>query len=307
MPTIVPSLEQAAELVPREGGPVWTYANDIRVAAGGGAPYALMLQVAHPVVGAGVAEHSNFRADPWSRLLRTLDFLTCMTYGGPRLAHETGRRVRDMHKLIKGELPNGERYHALEPEAYAWVHATLADSIVRGNELFVKPIPDRDLDPFWQEWRRMGRMLGVRERDLPERWSEFADYFDAMVAETLEHTQSVDDVLESLEKPPPPPVRGVPSPLWKALRLPARRGARIGMIGMMTPAFRRKLGLPWKRGNELEFRAMARASRASGPLLPKSVKEFGPAYLRWRREAITRGEVASGVGTKFAEPAARGA
>jgi uncharacterized protein (DUF2236 family) len=298
MRLIIPPREEAASFVPEEGGPVWTYANDIRPAAGGGAAYALMLQVAHPVVGAGVAEHSNFRADPWSRLLRTLDFLTCMNFGGPELAHQTGTRVREMHKLIRGTMPNGERYSALDPEAYAWVHATLADAIVRGNEHFIRPIPARDLEPFWAEWRRMGRLLGVRERDLPERWSDFGGYFDRMIADRLERTRSVDDVMAALEQPPPP-VRGVPSPLWKAMRLPARRSARIGMVGMMPPAFRRKLGLPWKRGHELEFRAMARASRAAGPLMPRSVKEFGPHYLRWRREAIMRGEVASGVGTKF--------
>ena len=300
MAPILPTLEEATELVPREGGPVWRYANDLRSAAGGGAPYALMLQVAHPVVGAGVSDHSNFRADPWSRLLRTLDFLTCTIFGGPELAHETCTRVREMHKQIKGTLPNGESYHALEPEPYAWVHATLADAIIRGNEHFIQPIPERDLEPFWAEWRRMGRLLGVRERDLPERWSEFGDYFDWMVAERLERTQSVDDVLEALEEPPPPPVRGIPEPVWKAARLPARRGARIGLVGMMPSTFRRKLGLRWKRGNDLEFRAMARAMRMSGPLLPRAVKEFGPHYLRWRREAIARGEVASGVGTKFA-------
>jgi uncharacterized protein (DUF2236 family) len=93
-------------------------------------------------------------------------------------------------------------------------------------------------------------------------------------------------------------------PLWKAVRLPARRAGRIGLIGMMPAAFRHKLGLPWKRGNDLEFRAMARAMRASGPLLPRSAKEFGPNYLRWRHDAIMRGEVASGVGTKFAPPTA---
>ena len=303
MTPMLPTLEEAADLVPREGGPVWTYANDIRSAAGGGAPYALMLQVAHPVVGAGVAEHSNFRADPWSRLLRTLDFLTCTTFGGPRLADETCSRVREMHKQIKGRLPNGESYHALEPEPYAWVHATLADAIIRGNEHFIRPIPERDLEPFWAEWRRMGRLLGVREGDLPERWSEFSDYFDWMIAERLERTQSVDDVLASLEKPPPPPLRGVTEPLWKAARLPARRAARIGLVGLMPAAFRRKLGLEWKRGNDLEFRAMAGAMRAAGPLLLKSATEFGTNYLRWRRDAIVRGEVASGVGTEFAQAA----
>lgn len=300
MTTILPSLDEAADLIPARDGVVWRYANDIRTAAGGGAPYALMLQVAHPVVGAGVAEHSNFRADPWSRLLRTLDFLTCMIYGGPQLAHDTGTRVRAMHKLIKGEMPNGERYHALEPKAYAWVHATLADAIVRGTDLFIKPMPAYDKAAFWEEWRAMGKLLGVRDRDLPESWNDFGDYFDSMVGETLERTESVDDVFAALREPPPPEVRFVTDSVWKVARLPARRAAWIGTAGMLSPQLRERFGLNWKRGHDLEFRAMARALRMSGPVLPRASKEFGPSYLRWRRKAIARGEVASGVGTKFA-------
>jgi len=272
-------------------------ASDVRLMAGAG--YALMLQVSHPVVGAGVSEHSNFRADPWGRLLRTLDFTTSMVYGGPGLAWETGRRVRGMHKHIKGELPSGEPYHSLEPEAYAWVHATLADSIVRSHIRFVGPVLQPDLEAFWVEWRRVGRLLGVRDRDLPERWDEFPTYFDRMVRERLEPTESVTDVLEALAAPPPPAVRGMSEGLWQALRLPAARGAKLGTVGLMTPALRGKLGLAWSRAEHLELRAVAAASRGSAPVLPSSLRNFGPSYLRWRREAIARGEVASGLGTKF--------
>ncbi len=277
-------------------------ASDVRLMAGAG--YALMLQVSHPVVGAGVSEHSTFREDPWGRLLRTLDFTTSMVYGGPDLAWETGRRVRGMHKQIKGELPNGEPYHSLEPEPYAWVHATLADSIVRSHLRFVGPVPHEDLETFWAEWRRVGRLLGVRDRDLPERWDEFPPYFDRMVRECLVPTDSVSDVLEALAAPPPPAVRGMSDGLWQALRVPAARGGKLGTVGLMSPALRRKLGLSWSRPDRLELRVVGAASRRSGAILPSSLRNFGPSYLRWRREAIARGEVASGIGTKFAPPAA---
>ena len=299
-----PTAAEAPGLVPPPGGVTWRAASDGRLMGGSG--YALLLQVAHPVVGAGVSEHSNFRADPWGRLLRTLDFTTSMVYGGPELARVTGKRVREMHKQIKGVMPNGERYHALEPEPYAWVHATLADAIVRGNAHFVKPMTTAEQQTFWDEWRRVGRFLGLRERDLPERWSEFPDYFDAMVRDHLEPTDSVHDVLESLAAPPPPKVRGMSEPLWRAIRRPAAHGGRLGTVGLMPPKVRRKLGLPWSRAQALEFRAIGAASRRSGPLLPKSVRMFGPTYLRWRSGAIARGEVASGRGSKFAEPAAPG-
>ena len=272
-------------------------ASDVRLMAGAG--YALMLQVSHPVVGAGVSEHSNFRADPWGRLLRTLDFTTSVVYGGPELAWETGRRVRQMHRRIKGELPSGEPYHSLEPEAYAWVHATLADSIVRSHMRFVGPVDHAELETFWAEWKRVGRLLGVRDRDLPARWDEFPQYFERMVRERLEPTESVTDVLESLAKPPPPAVKGMSDGLWQALRVPAARGAKLGTVGLMPKELRSKLGMQWSDAQQLELRAVGAASRRSGAILPSSLTNFGPSYLRWRAGAIARGEVASGKGSKL--------
>lgn len=261
-------------------------AADARLLAGAG--YALMLQVSHPVVGAGVAEHSNFRADPWGRLLRTLDFTNSVVYGGPELAWQTGRRVRAMHRQIKGVLPTGEPYHSLEPEAYAWVHATLADSIVRSHALFVGELEPGEVETFWAEWKRVGRLIGVRDTDLPERWSDFANYFERMVRERLEPTESVRDVLETLAKPPPPAIRGIPDAAWRAARMPAARAGRLGTVGLMPPSVRRKLGLGWSRSQELELRAMAAVSRGSASVLPPTVTDFGPRYLEWRAAAAKR-------------------
>jgi uncharacterized protein (DUF2236 family) len=294
---ILPKREEAEKLIPAPGGITWRLASDVRLMQGSG--YALMLQVSHPVVGAGVSEHSNFRADPWGRLLRTLDFTTSLVYGGPDLAWDTCRRVREMHKHIKGKLPNGEPYHSLEPEPYAWVHATLADSIVRAYERFVGHVSGSELEAFWVEWKRAGRLLGVRDRDLPERWADFPDYFNSMIDDRLEHTDAVTEVLEALAEPPPPMVPGMSDGLWRALRVPAARGAELGTVGLMPPALRSKLGLEWSDAQQLELRVVGAASRRSGPILPDSFRNFGPKYLRWRADAIARGEVASGKGSKF--------
>ena len=98
--SVLPTPDEYAELVPGRDSPVWRYGSDIRLF--GTAGYALLLQVAHPTVGAGVAEHSTFQQDPWGRLHRTLDYVHGTIYGGPRLAGEIGRRVREMHRDIKG-------------------------------------------------------------------------------------------------------------------------------------------------------------------------------------------------------------
>ncbi len=287
---ILPPLADAVQLAPSPGSVTWHHASDARIMAA--SAYALMLQVAHPTVGAGVSEYSNFRAEPWQRLLRTLDFTTVMVYGGPEAAHSMGSRVREMHKHLKGTKPDGERYHALEPDAYAWVHATLADAIVKGCANFARPIPEERLEDFWLEWKRVGRLLGVRDRDLPGTWAEFGPYFDETVNETLERTASVDDVLATLAAPVHPPLRGV-GPLWPVLRMPAVRAMRTVTPGLMSDRLRARLGLPWTSAQEREFRAIAAVSRRSGRLMPQSLRQFGPAYLRWRHKAIARGDVAN--------------
>jgi uncharacterized protein (DUF2236 family) len=283
---ILPPQEDVAGLVPRPGSVTWRIAGDGRLLAGAG--YALVLQVAHPVVGAGVAQHSDYRNDPWGRLWRTLDYVNLSIFGGPEAAGEIGRRTREMHKQIKGVRPDGERYHALDPAAFAWVHATLAHSILRSHELFgVRPTA-WEQERFYADWRRVGRLIGVRDRDLPAGLAAFNAYFDRMVDEVLTDNETVHGVLETLVQPAKPPVPGLPDGAWNVLRMPAARAGRIITAGMLGPKLRARFGLPWSRADQAQFTAMAAASRASGPVLPRRVKAFGPSYLALRRDAIRR-------------------
>jgi uncharacterized protein (DUF2236 family) len=281
---ILPAPEDVADLVPRPGSVTWRIAGDGRLLAGAG--YALLLQVAHPVVGAGVAQHSDYRNDPWGRLWRTLDYVNLTIFGGPEAAAEIGRRTREMHKRIKGVRPDGERYHALEPEAFAWVHATLAHSILRSHELFGVRPSAWERERFYADWRRVGRLIGVRERDLPAGLGAFNRYFDAMVDDVLVDNETVHGVLETLVKPARPDVPLLPEGAWKVLRVPAARGGLIVTSGMLGPKLRARFGLPWTRSDAVQFNAIAAASRASGPVLPRRLRAFGPTYLDWRRDAI---------------------
>lgn len=283
METVLPRAEEVPALVPAPGSVTWRYAGDARLIATGA--YAILLQVAHPAVGAGVSEHSEFRADPWGRLLRTLDYSYTMTYGGPELAMAMGSRIRGMHKAIKGVRPDGERYHALEPDAYAWVHATLAHSIVNGHRLLGRPMRGDQVERFYAEWRRSGRLIGVRERDLPEDWTAFGHYFDAMVAEQLERTPAVEEVLESLAAPTRPPLRYLPNAAWRLAQVPTRHQIDLVTGGLLGPELRHRLGVPWSRTKQHELQLLGAASRAVTPLLPATLRNVGPRYLRWRRVA----------------------
>lgn len=286
----LPSPDEAAALVPPPGSTVWRYAGDARLLAGAG--YALVLQVSHPTVGAGVGEHSNYAEDPWGRLLRTLDYSYVMVYGGAPLAAQTGRRVRDMHRHIRGRRADGVAYHALEPEAYAWVHATLAQAIVAGHRAFGRPMRRATVEDFYSRWRALGRLVGVREGELPETWDGFRAYFERMVDERLEDNDVVRGVLATLTRPSAPPIPGLGEGVWRVARLPLARLGALATVGLLPPALRRRFGLDWGRPRQAEFRALCATSRAATPVMPAALRNTGPRYVRWRRRAIERGDVA---------------
>ena len=287
---LFPDPDEIARLVPKPGSVTWRAAGDARIMAA--SAYALTLQVAHPTIASGVREHSNYKEDPWGRLLRTLDYVNLTVYGGAEAAAATGRNLRQMHKRIRGVAPDGTRYSALEPEAYAWVHATLADAIVVGHERFGNRLSDEDVKCLWREWVDLGRVVGVREGDLPASWREYLEYRDRLITDRLEPSEVVDGVLATLATPMRPPIPVLNDPAWKALRLPIARAFRLATVGLTPLRLRDKLGMQWSRGQELELRAIGAASRASGPLLPQRLRCMGPCYLRWRREAIGHGELA---------------
>jgi uncharacterized protein (DUF2236 family) len=204
-----------------------------------------------------------------------------------------GSRVRDFHKPIKGKLADGTPYHALEPEAYAWVHASLGEAILAAHARFGRPFTRLEAERFWAEWRPLGRFLGVRWRDLPEDYGEFRGYVDWIVDERLEHTEAVDEVLESLAEPDAPPVPGLPAGVWRAVSQPQAKLVQLATIGLLPKRLRDRLGLPWGRAQQAELRFLGAASRSVTPLMPLTLQRLGPTHLRLRRKQIARGDVAS--------------
>ncbi|MFL5824693.1 MAG: oxygenase MpaB family protein [Solirubrobacteraceae bacterium] len=263
----------------------WRRASDVRLHAV--MLYPLLLQVAHPTVGAGVSDYSDFEQRPWDRFMRTIDYVSLLVYGG-REAAAAGRRLRELHRGFKGVREDGEPYHALEPEAYAWVHATLIETYVAGHAHFGKPMRPDQIERFYCEYRGLGRLIGVREGDLPDTWTGFRAYFEDMVSQHLVRTAACDQVLGAVRDAPPPPIP-IPHPLWRLLRLPAGQVLWLGGVGLMSADLRDRLAIRWRGTDEAQFRLMGALSRSLTPVLPRSLRITGPAQLRWRREEIAQG------------------
>jgi uncharacterized protein (DUF2236 family) len=268
----------------------WRLTRENVLVIGGGR--ALVLQVAHPLVGAGVADHSNYRQDPWGRLFRTLDTTTAVVFGSREEAQEAAGRVWNVHGRVRGKTdqnagryPRGTRYDARDPDLAKWVHATLIDTTLTVYDRFVRRLSLAEREGYFEEQKVFGEMFGVPGDEQPETYAEFNDYFDHMVEHELTATEVVRDVLDSIVNAELPPPATRLSPLVQPIFAPVR----LATVGLLPERLRHELGLSWGPRRERALAAEARAVRALLPLLPTLVREFPRARAAERRLQLSEG------------------
>ncbi|HUC04741.1 MAG TPA: oxygenase MpaB family protein [Acidimicrobiales bacterium] len=235
----------------------------------------LLLQVMHPVVGAAVADHSDFRADPWGRFERTVASLQRQLFGGERSVAEA-HRLRALHRTITGTGFDGTRYSALDRGAYAWVHLSNFDTFLCFSETMGTPLTPAERARAYAEWRQLGRVLGIAEAAMPGDLAAFARYVERMVSDVLVDNPTARDVLAALElhDVAPPPWAHVPAPLWKAARPLGRSVLRDCTLGTLPPAARAALGLRWSALDRQRFLALALLVRAGSAAVPDRVLQY---------------------------------
>ncbi|MCU0259509.1 MAG: DUF2236 domain-containing protein [Ilumatobacteraceae bacterium] len=123
---------------------------------------ALLLQSLHPLAMAGVAQHSNYRDDPWGRLQRTADFLAATTYGPAGEAERAVARVRAVHRHVHGVASDGRPYSAGDPHLLRWVHLAEIDSFLAAHDRYgADPLTPDERDEYVAQTAVIARALGV--------------------------------------------------------------------------------------------------------------------------------------------------
>jgi len=157
-----------------------------------GAGPAVLLQVAHPLVAAGVVSHSDYRNDLWGRLLRTLRALYLIVYGSKQEAERAAAAVRSVHAHVQGTtreqlgpFPSGTPYSAADPELMLWVHATLVSSSLAVQQRFVGRLTASEGEQYYRQMSLVARLFGVPADTIPNRLRDFHDYLEEQLAGPL--------------------------------------------------------------------------------------------------------------------------
>ena len=254
----------------------WRFDREAMLLLGAG-PRALLLQIAHPAVAAGVAEHSDFRADPWRRLDGTLRSYLRIIYGSSAAARAEIRRLNALHRGIVGA-----GYSARDPALSLWVHATLVDSTIVAYDAWLGPVGRHRAARLYEETKPIARAFGVPESMLPYDLDAFGQYLASMLGPggPIVVSATARELAGAILAPPLPGVLGrVPLDprlygwtLWPA-------------VGLLPADVRVAFGLPWGRRERAVASWLVTGWRAWRPLVPAAFRQMPQALAADRRVA----------------------
>ena len=241
-------------------------------------PRALLMQAAHPVAFEGFFAHSGALDEPYERLRRTAEVMNTIGFGSRADADRATRRVRSMHGKIRGELerpagrfPAGTPFAADDPELLLWVLATLVDSALVFYDTYVESMSEAERDAYWQDYRVVGGLFGLKDDEMPADISEFDAYMHAMLhGSDLHVTSAARELALQIVMRPPVGLR----------KRPVLEVVNFITVGLLPPGLRRQFGLSWDPLRALMLRGGAEyAKRVLVPLAPGRLRFVSSARV----------------------------
>ncbi len=225
----------------------------------------LLLEIAHPMVATGVADHSNFQREPFRRLYRTMRFMSDITFGTVAEARQAARHMHRCHWNVEGNLREtlgpykaGDRYRAADPALKLWVFSTIIDTALRGYELFVERLSADEAEAYYRDSKELARWFGIPEGVLPATHRDFDAYMQDMFSGgELEVGAEARAIASALYKA---------GPSGKLIYLPSLIG-----IGLLPPGVRDGFGFYWDDRRERWLKRFASLCRKIRPNLPEAL------------------------------------
>ncbi|MDH6539981.1 oxygenase MpaB family protein [Streptomyces sp. SPB4] len=240
----------------------------------------LVLQIAHPVVAAGMDRYSTYRAHPWRRIEHTMESGGRLFFAGPEERRLEVARLQRTHRRIQGTDAAGRSYSAGDPEVRGWVMVTLYESMTAMRELSGDPLSPAERDVLYAEFLDVCTALGIPGEVLPAGAADVPAYVERMVREVLEYGPEVRDLLHGMLRQAPVPRRlGRLAPAWPLLRVVIARALAALTLADLPPAWHERFGTSRGPGGAALSWTLHHGMRRAMALAPDRV--------RYRRRSVS--------------------
>ncbi|WP_026415601.1 oxygenase MpaB family protein [Actinomadura oligospora] len=232
---------------------------------------ATVLEAAHPQIGAALIENSTFVAHPWRRVFNTLLSTQRVLDADTRVRDKEAARLNRLHARIAGVDPKGRPYNAMDPDARAWVVASLFESTVNLSRMSGVTMSAEDMERLYAEFRAFLVLLEGNADHLPATVEEFWPYFEDVIERGLENTEAMRIILFELfgHMPAPPLLRGHPT-IWAAGRVMAGPVISEFLKGTLPESIRQRAGLGELPGSHALARGVYMGTGVAARVLPQS-------------------------------------
>ena len=159
------------------GSMSWELHSDMGAIAAAGTG-AIIMEILHPAVMAGVHDMSSYQTQPERRMRNTFGYVVATTFGSTDAATALIGRVRRMHERVNGTMPDGRPYRAMDPDLIGWVHNAIPWAIMLAYDAYTRPLSTDEKNRYLAEQAVIGRMGGAG--DLPTTVDELEEYVEAM-------------------------------------------------------------------------------------------------------------------------------
>lgn len=238
-----------------------------------GGPAAIMLQIAHPLVGQGVADHSTFKTRAISRAEYTQMYIYCMIFGSPEEKAAMKAYVDKAHSRVVGSHGKAA-YNAKDPELQLWVAATIYASMVGVYELIYGALTTARAERVYQAFSIMGTSLQVPHEMWPKNLKAFETYWNGMVDNTLRVTPDARAVLKDIFHP----TRNLP--IWaRPLAIIAMPFVRRITIEHLPPSVREQFSLKSTKSSRAVSGLFISGMSGVYPFMPLFVRQFQKTYM----------------------------
>ena len=238
---------------------------------------AILMQLAHPLLAAGVLQHSSFRGNALHaavRLHHTVRAMLALTFGDDAERNGALSRIRGIHRTVHGTLPAavgpfaaGTPFSAEDPSLLLWVHATLLDSAAEIYQQVVAPLSETDLDRFCEESASVLHELGGNPATTPRTWRALRRYIEEMQGSgALVVAAETRDLGAAVLAPR---AAGLPVPLTRLQRLIT--------VGLLPPPIRDAYGFEWNAVREAQLARTLQRLRRLRRMLPLMVAQWPQA------------------------------
>lgn len=252
-------------------------------------PVGLFDQAMHPAVSAALEATGRIREAGVARGLRSAASEQIANWGDDNDREQEMQRLKDLHQVVKGVTPDGQRYSAMTPETWNLILISTIRMYLRAYDAISgQPMNEAEQQDAYEYLLENLSSLQLPGRSaLPAQWAEAHSWYEELIRTTLTATPTLGHAFRTIRRPERPSfLPAATQPAWLLVRPLVGKVLLVFGLGITHPELRAVQGVRWGRRQQAQLAVLTKAIQVTHTLLPRRLTMTPLAHNRWQYERL---------------------